>query len=432
MAYTTWLIERIPFEEGEWDTEALEQTQNFRDPTIQLELGDSRDSIGLTVPNPNGKENSLFQTKDLIRIYRGLNKEINELTEDDLLIIGTVKDVERSRDHSSSTFEIDGFNFTDNLLRAVTYVDLESVRIPDGIRQAINAVRQNNPNFSVQWHPDNPDTKTNGELFPVVGKRFFNKPLRKLIEDYSTRDRTQDTTYRYFVDKNNYFVWRPQNADIFGAYTFHSQEDEYNEMSLIMDEDGIRNWIIAKGGTLPNGQQIEIYVPDYASINKHGQQPHILISENNTARVLVALDVGTDNLTTSYPELEEEFTTQWVSSIDKVFDDGTTMVKGERVVIDIGNENANRRAYNNVIRAEVEHRLREEAINFIDYRKHGLLNLTVRVVAGSKPWWLGDRIVCNVPEHSSEPLEMRVQSIRASSVYDEYGLVFDETQEVPR
>jgi hypothetical protein len=427
MSYVDWKIEHIPFRNNTWDDDDKTEITRFFNPLLSQTLGDGKDTFQFDTTNFNDEYNNFFNPLDKITIYRVANGLTH--TTDDIIMVGTIKDVPTEEDGTRNTLKIKGYNFSESVMSAIIFLEVANLSVPDAIKAALANAGGKNENFKVEWHPDN-DTVISGLTFPtIVSEKFFNKPLRKVVEKYSTSQKTENGSFFWYVDNNNYFVWRPQNTS--SEYSFDYNTDECKRIKLSKDVKGVKNYIIIRGGFTPNGTGIQTRYVAQSSVSKHGQKFYFFVSEKNLAQNLVKDDIiksyGNVEQSTSYPDLSTSFTTSWVAFDSyNVKNTSISTTEGSPVTINEGSEEANQKAYNELLKIEITKRIYEEAFKFAENNQFGKLLVELQFRAGTKEWQLGDRVNCTLPQLSSDIKQLRVKEIQKSTKSDIYTLEEDE------
>ena len=410
MSYTYWEIKHTPFVDNGWDSGSEVTLGNYHKLQLRTLLGEGRDNFSFKLNNVNGDYNNYFNPNDRIIISRAVNS--TTFADSDIIMAGTVKDVPQTETSRSDSIKVEGYNFSESVMSALVFVDLTNKNIPTALEDALLNATGKNPNFKVTWHPDNPTLKSDNTAFPTITSegRHFNKPLKKIIEKYSTNTSTEDGTYYWYVDKDNKFVWRHENN--VDEYTFNAGTDEHKALKIGRDIKGVKNYIILKGGIDPQGNQIQTRYINWSSVSVNGTKFHFLISETNNARDLVYRDLvaefGTDGVgNNSYPTFP--FTSTWVSAAV----DTTVTATDENEYIE-------------VVRAHIKAALKEEGKRFAESRQYGKLEVDITFRAGSKTWGLGDKINCTIPTIRAEPFLLRVSEKMYGDDTDVYTLEEDE------
>jgi len=408
MSYTFWQIDHIPFNNG-WDDGDKTTLTSFYDPSLLTKTGNSRDQFTFKVVNFNDERDNFFNPNDKIIIYRVLNSET--ITTADILMIGSVKDDPETQEFQTNEIRIEGFNFSETVMNALVFADLVGKTIPDAIEEALESASQKNSNFAVTWHPDNPTLTSTDAVFPTLGSdtRYFNKPLRSIVEKYSTNQETGDGDYYWYVNNQNQFVWRREDNDI--DYSFDSSTDIYKTLKISKDVKDVKNFIILKGGIDPQGNQIQTKYVNYSSTAKHGTKFLFHVSKNNDAKNTIQQDLREsygDNIEdNSYPTFP--FTSTWISASTKAV--VTAANKGD---------------YVNVIREHIKAALAQEGKKLADKLANGKLELSLEFAAGTIEWGLGTNINCTIPKISDVAKTMRITGIQYTNISDTFTLKEDE------
>ncbi len=428
MTYTTWKIERTPvLENGGWDTPNTEEITRFNDPILNLALGESRDSFSFSSVNFNEEYSNKFKSNDLITVYRVTDSVT--ITTDDIKMTATIKKVPNTRSSKSSTVRVDGFNLSESILSSIVFVDFSTGKtIPDAIQEAIDNAGNTNENFKVTWDSGNPSLKQDNSAFPTVYDKWFNKPLRQIIEKYSVDSRTDDGDYFWYVDRDNKLIWRPKSnaTESFFSDTIH----DVLEIKSDKDINDVRNFFILKGGLGPNNKQIQTRAQDWTSIAKHGMRYKLVISEVNQAKNLVGDDIlksyGTDQSPDGYPVLSTLFETSWVANYTyttNVY--GISVVKGSVVEINKGSETLNKKAYNEVIRTEITKRLQQQGEDLKTLYGKGKKVVDILSMSGQFNWSLGSLIDVTIEDYGNTTTSLRVNQIQYTTETDLFSLEED-------
>jgi hypothetical protein len=290
------------------------------------------------------------------------------------------------------------------------------------IKGALESLQLQNSNFTVTWSTSNPllykkDTTTS---FPTYTKKYFYKPLSKVIEEMLSDVYTQDGAYIWWVDRDNKLQIRANTTG--SSYSY----DPTTDFDTVAYKDGrdvsqVRNFIILKGGLDPSNKPIQVVYQEYTSISKHGMKYFFAVSDTVNAQNLNQQDVGqvdsTDRYPTSYP-----FQTVWVASYTKTVE-GVSVTEGSRVTIpNTGDPDTK---YREVLREEIRTRLMKQAKEIAENTAFGKLQIDLSFTAGSKGWLLGDRIQCTIPRLGVVNKELRVKEIQKTTELDTYSLEED-------
>ena len=428
MSYIVWTIKHIPYIDNDWDTENERTLTRVVNPQVFAELGEGRDTFEFETFDSNGDALAEFNPNDKIIIYRTVNTDV--LTDENVLMVGTVADTPLDINENRRSVKVKGYNLTEALMKAIVFFDAEEETPAQIIQRALLNASAKNEKFGVVWHEGN-DAAIAGLSYPLHTERVRNKPIREILERYSSRPKVgSNVASYYFVDKDNKLVWRPRSETI--DYTFNFNEDAILHMKVGKDLSGVRNFVILKGGADASNSQIQTRRADYSSISKHGMKYYFLISENNTAKDLIDVDVkdtyGSDPTPDGYPLIETTaFTTGWKSRHNFTISDPEIEVKaGQTITIDTGTVNGNKKAYNKIIRQHTILSLWDEGDEFIRNRRYGKLEIEVAFRAGEKPWQLGNLIVCALPQVGFQSEPLRVQQIQYTQDEDIFTLIQDE------
>lgn len=427
MGQSFWKIKHVPFRDNGYIVEEATYLSGFRELSITRSDGDSRSSFSFVMPNSQNKLDNFFKNNDKIEIYRVTNTEV--VPEDaSPLIVGSVRDTPIEYTNSQRNLRVEGVDYSETLFSALTFVDATKLTIDVAIKQALERVNQYNTNFAVQPAGDFPQFKSNGEPFPVVGKRYFYRPLRLLLKELSTNVATQDGQYYWYVDSNSKLVWKKGSK--FGASTYNEVTDKALGIKIDKDIQGVRNFIIAKGGFLPSGTQIQTYFPEYTSIAKHGFKFHIFVSENKTVRDYILLDLyqsyQTDTPTSSYPKLDVSFTTSWeYIGLPRTLKRGTPMLNKSKVTINTGNEQHNKEDYNEALYWQMYTILQTEAARIARDTRYGKIMVDIVKRPQQPMWGVSQVITTQLKEFGMEPKQMRVKTILYTEGVDTYTLTED-------
>ena len=410
--YTYWKIERTPFENNAWVDASSTVIDGFYDPIFRDNIGDGKDTFDFKLTNFNGEYDDYFNIGDKILIYRKVNS--TTVASSDLLVTGIIQDISPTVDNRSNRIKITGTNFSETLMRAITFVDGNGVTLDQFIQNALNVVTNFNDNFKVTWNTNNPSTKTDGNSFPQVYTKWYNKSLLQLLEDYSTNKLTEDGNYYWYVDKDNTLVWGPRTNDAID--TFNTSTDTYKSLKTKKDLKGVVNFAIVKGGLTPGGKSVSVRVDNAASRVKHGFKPKIIVSKAKYIRALINEDQlkhgGTDS---DYPQAYP-FTTSWTCNVTSYNSPAST--EGSTVEVSSDTE------YNTILEREAKFQLKQEGQQYLDFRKNGKLQVTIELEPDTL-WALGGVIECTISSLNFTNKPMRVESREFSNNSIRYTLIED-------
>ena len=415
--YTKWKFVHYPYD-GDWDNGSTEIAE-YTDPLLSIKLGEGRDNFSFKVRNTFGDYNNYFNANDKIDISRVINTDV--VGTDDIIMVGTVKDAPAEQNVSKDMIRVEGFNYSEVVMDAIVFIDATNMDVPTAIEAALVSAAKNTK-FEVTWASSNPSTKTDGTAFPTVGKKYFYKPLRAIIEELSTATKTDDSTYYWYINSANELVWF--HKDSTSEYTFDTSTDSYLALKNGKDIKDVKNFIIARGGRGPANNVIMIKEADYPSISKHGYKYYFLVDENADAGVLIADDMvkswGKDESKNKrYPDLTSSFTTTWEYTGTTQTVDGVTLTNGSTVTV------TTERQYNRAIIEEIRARLKKLSKEYLRIHKYGRLKNDITFKAGNKVWGIGDKIKATIPSSFSGEKTMRIYEIQYSTTTDTYSLEED-------
>jgi hypothetical protein len=401
MTYTYWKIEREPFSNNTWGSKVT--LSDYHDPLVKVALGDSKDTFEFKLTNTNDDYSNYFSVNDKITISRKVDSSTG-FTSDDVLMVGIVNDTPLSKSFNDNSVKVSGTNFSETIASAIIFYDATLSTISQALEGALNSTHNFNNNFKVTWNVGNPSLTSTGGSFPVVGQKFFYKPFRKLIEEYSTDQATGDGNYYWFVDKDNTLVWNKRTDVV--SYTFDYNTGSFKSFKLGKDNKDVKNYVIIKGGRLPDGRIVQKYIPDWSSVSKHGVKYAYLTDKTNYAETITEADKIKAGLATtedmssaSYP-----FTPSWNSTSYASYSD-----------------------YVDGMRSYIIGVITDYAKSYMDLYKNGKLQLQFGFDSGSVSWGLGDFIqFSNLPIFSiGKIVKLRVKEIQYGNGEDVFVLEED-------
>lgn len=421
MSFVTWKVEKYSYlPSGEWDTTPVVVT-DFSRTIVEVNSGDAKDSFSFVVNNFNNNYNNFFQPQDKIHIYRTYNTVT--VSTSDILLIGAIKDPPYNRTGSKNEVKVEGFNFSESIFSAITFVDAIGITIPQLIQAALRQVGQASPKFRIGWHEDNPPKTTRDTDFPLVYKSYKNCTLKKMLEELSSSKATGDGNYFWYVDINNKLVWLPTIGGS-ATQTFNSQTDAYKSIKSAKDTKGIINYVIVKGGRDPAGNGITRKpFTDPVSAAKNGNKYYFYTDPGIQGETLTMQDMDASDITkkgkhTQRTPYTYPFTCSWKATADNT--DGTpALVAGQSPTVTNAGE------YVSVIRREILSRVDKAGNELISLYKNGKLSIDIGFEAGSKPWGLLELVSATIPEVFAGTKTLRVREISYTSDTDIYSLQED-------
>lgn len=409
MSYVTWKVEHIPFINNGWDDDDKVELSTIRDMMIMVGLGEKKDSFKFKIANFNNNFDNTINPNDKITIYRAVNTDT--VTTEDTLLVGGVKDTPEEYSAKANDIRVDGYNYSETIANALAFVDVENLTIDAALKLALENAGQQNDNFKVTWNENNPSTKQDDvTAFPIVSgnARFYNKPLKHIIEKLSTNVQTQDGDYFWYVDNNNTLVWRPKTTTL--TATFNSSDSTHTKLKIGKDIKGVRNYIILKGGLDPENNQIQNRYINQTSVSTNGVKYNFVASDVNNAQQLVNEDLVRDYGQTieanSYPKFP--FTSTWISAATGL--QATAADEDE---------------YVEIVRAHIKAALKIEGQIIAEAYQYGKLTVDVTFQAGVKTYPLGAVIKCTIPEVRDEDFYLRVSEIQYTTTTDTFTLTED-------
>lgn len=404
MSYVTWKLEYEKYNTSSKTYDPAVALTDFGSLKLSGSIGDGKDSFGFTILNYNGTYNESFNPNDRITIYRAVNSL--SVTTDDLLMVGAVRDAPDLESYNKSTIKVNGYNYSETIMNALVFVDAKELDPVQTIKQALQSAKVASKNFSVTWHPDNPTVKSTGGSFPNVGEFLFYKTFNDILEKVSGDTKTGDGNYYWYVDKNNYLIWRKRKGSTASSPKFNSSTDEYNSITIKKDLKDVINYVIVKGGQGPNGKPIQVPVADYPSVSKNGFKYYIMVDETKTAQSNLDADrVKAGNVDSMKDGVNWAggFIPSWTTNTYTSYSDYVT-------------------AFRSYVKTEI---LEPLGYEFLEVRSKGKLKVDIQRPPHVGVWNLGDVIKCTIPQLSTVEKDLRVESLNYSSDMDEYSLVED-------
>jgi len=275
MTYVSWKLEHFNDLEGTGTPD--NEITRFRNPQIITSMGDGRDSFSFTI-KLNSDAADFLNIRDKVRIKRTI--EGASPTTSDIIMVGAVNKLPKSRESNKSVIKVKGNNFSKTLMDAVVFTDASDKTIPNALEEALNSIKNYSQGFGVSWNNNNPDKKRDGTTdFPTVDEKWYYKSMRKILSDYSNDAETDDGDYYWYVDTDNTLVWRPEedtSVDVINDST------KYKNIKLKRDSEEVVNFVRAKGDTLPTGGAVEAQYIDFGSAGKHGLRFKTIQSDAKT------------------------------------------------------------------------------------------------------------------------------------------------------
>jgi hypothetical protein len=409
MSYVTWQVERTPWNGTSYSGSTV-TIDKIYSPVIIKNLNDGRNSFEFKLTNFNNEVSNYFSTNDKITISRALNTTTIGST--NLLMNGVIKQLPDTISSTKNEIKVEGYDYSDLVLSALTFVDARTLKINEMLEQAFSWVKANTGNFNITWVI--PATKTDGSPFPVVGEKFYYKTMKDILRKYSTLTKTEDVDYYYFVDKDNVFRWLPRtNATV---DTFNSSTNSHLSLKTDKDTNNVRNHFIMQGGFDPYGKQIQLPVTNQTSINKYGRRWQVVTETNTITRFLIDQDLNKAGVR-EMKDATFPYTTAWSTPLTTA---GTeyTIVSGKMVATSMN-------GYVNAVRDHVKDYLKRAGELYKRKYGEGTLKFDVVFSPGTKTWDIGNIISCTIPSLGTKAKTLRVTEIQYTTESDTFTLVED-------
>ena len=411
-----WTVTHVPLIGTAYKRSRETTSRKFNDVKIKRKLGDSRDTFNVvlrvTDPDIVGK----FDIGDLLEIKREVDASYPT---DDLHFTGRIVDKPWTKSPTENTLVLEGYSYTDVITGGIVNVDAENKTIPEAIKSGVQYMeRFGTRTGALTWDESNPMVNSNGDPFPIVGEKIYNKRLRYLITKYSTNEETKDGTYIWVVTPDNKFVWRKASSNekiTDEKFKFNANTDRYLEVGEENDRDGIVNYVVIKGGTDPDGKGIEYTDWDNFSTLRHGQQPRFIPDISENANIINGRDMDFleeqfgGYVGRRYPKEEHyPFTTTWASAANN----------------NQPKEVENDYQYREEIRNHTIEKLKSEAARILEDNEFGEHKISMAFKPG-KGWDLADVVEVTFSGVLDNVENMRVVEAEFTSTKDSFMLLRD-------
>lgn len=397
MSLVRWRVVRIPFVNNSYNLASSTIIERFFDPVVTTNTGSGRDSFSFKINNFNNELDLLWNNNDRVLIYRTVNN--NVFTDSDLLMTGVLRKIPETVSYNQDMQRFEGYNYSETLMDAICFIDAQNLTTDSTLQNAINSVANFNQNFKVTWNSSNPSTTSIGGSFPIVNQRFYNKPLKDVIEKLSKESYTNDGLYYWFVDVNNTLVWRKRDNVISGSFNVNA--DDFISMSVDKDTNDVKNYAIIQGGTDPKGNPLQTFYADFSSINKHGYKYYFMTDDNALAKSNFTADLALAN-TDSLSGISFPFIPSWTSE-------------------SFANESAYVAGFRDYHKAQLKI-LGQDAIKNLS---KGKVKVSIVRRPSSSSWGLGQVIACTIPSVSVGVKNLRVEEVQFTTTADTFSLVED-------
>jgi len=249
--------------------------KEFNNIQVITETGEGRDMFRFDVKT-NADIVSELELRDKVIIKREVNS--TQFDSDSVVMNGAINKLPPEYKSGESTITVKGNNYSKTLMDAIVFEDVRQDRVDEAFQKALNSIKNYSQDFGVDWNSNNPTTKQDGTEYPLVGERWYNKPMRKVLEEYTKAQNTGDGDYYWYVDSNNELVWRPEDNEVSSSIT---QGFPYKMISEKRDTEDVVNFVRVKGGTLPTGDVVEARYIDFGSAGKNGLRHKVIQGAEN-------------------------------------------------------------------------------------------------------------------------------------------------------
>jgi len=217
----------------------------FSNPQVVKTTGDGRDSFQFDVKTAE-IVSSEIDINDKVIIKREINS--SQFDADSVVMNGAVNKAPRKEQTGKDVINVKGNNYSKTLMDATVFVNATNEKVDDAIQLALNSIRNYADQYGVTWNSNNPTLKTDGTEYPDVGEKWYDVPMRKVMDDMTKGKYTEDGDYFWYVDANNELVWRPEADSITDTI---SSTFPYKRIEEKRDTEDVVNFVKVKGGTLP-------------------------------------------------------------------------------------------------------------------------------------------------------------------------------------
>lgn len=398
--YTTWAVEWMK-KTGDFTYEPSATT--IADPydiTYLDSIGDGKDSFSFKLTNSlqsdgTRKYDDFFNVGDKIFLYRKIDSDTVDLN-NDLIATCIITDLPVNKNSNSEFISIKGANYTESISNAITFVK-SILPLDQYLQQGLNYVNELNKNLNVVWHPDNPTEKTasnGGGSFPVISERWVYKNFTRMLEKFSKKEYTEDVDYYYYIDRDNYFVWKPKVDTADG--TFDSSTDLHTEMTIGKDISGVVNFVMMRSQSTPAGWLTSKRVDDAVSRSKHGFKYKLVTSD--AVKQLLEEDNVTEGDEDRYPsDFVTSYSTVW--TVTKGYNVTADPVKGIPAMLSEQSVSCtSKKEYDYAIWLEAKERMKIEGLAYIAERKNGKLMLKINLYPSNELFALGSVKLITLPD----------------------------------
>lgn len=269
------------------------EIKNFSNVQVVKTVEDNRDSFSFNIKRDNPILKKL-KFRSRIEFYKSINGG-------DFVPVftGLVESLPFEYAGTGETIKVEGSDASKTVLDAVVFLDAENKRLDEALEQSLETINNyTRDEFPITWSNSNPSTQSTGEPFPVVGEKWYYKPMREILRIYSGDSFTDDGRYEYFVTFDQEFVWRKLKSTVSGTIT----PNTFNIVSVGGERDNneVTNFVIVKMGNLPTGKSVEGIFIDFGSAGKNGvklevetvDSQEVITQHNQAMSELGILDTG--------------------------------------------------------------------------------------------------------------------------------------------
>lgn len=410
--FVKWKLEHTPIDDSSASGYGTTTTlTEFFNPILNMKIGDGKDSFNFEIINYNKTYDTFFNPNDKMIISRIVNS--TSLASSDVIMNGAIRDVPEQITYSKNNIKLTGYNYSETIMGAIIPIlDATTLNSAEAIQQGLIIASANNTNFSVIWDSNNPSTKEDGTAFPSVGKVFYYKTLKDIIEEVTSKDYTNDGKYYWYVNQDNNLIWdkRIDNA----TDTFNDSTDNFSRLKVSKDINDVKNFIIMKGGRDAKSSPVSFPAADYASIGKHGFKYYVYTSSNIIGDNLIEVDAKSDTINgdsvqdiIDFFDTSGSYTVPWL--IDGVANTYTTF-----------------KDYNDGLRTYIKQELSREGSSLLEDWAFGTLSVSIDRSPLEGMWYLGNVITCSISTLGDIAKNLRVEEVQYTTLLDTYVLKEDE------
>lgn len=388
------------------------------DVQTKTAMGDKKNTFSFKVLNVDNNYSTFFDISDKVNIY--IVKNGDTYDSDDLIMSGVIKNISRDLNSDVEQISISGVDYSEVLMGAISFVDVEGKNAVQVMQDAINKTNSLNSagaadkKFNIGWNSDNPTKKYNsatglydGDDFkPLYGERHFYKSLKSIIERMMGPKYLDDGRYYWYINTDNEFVLRKRLDEVSlvgGQELSLTEGQDFYSLKIAVDNSEVKNWIIWKAGFDPRGYSIQSFVQDPVSITRHGIKPFVLIDTDFVSALYSKEDTtetlgDKDKFPASYP-----YTSGFLSSITDREND-PNVVAGNNVTVDNDTE------WNYAVRREATYKVKGKAEEYLAYFTKGYLQITCDMDLNTT-YQVGQLIKLNAPRFGYTEKLLRIHEV---------------------